>query len=50
MFCPEGVGHSFIILSIQFSATETNYYSITKDTYDAVTIEGIERGWPLPPE
>lgn len=27
-----------------------NYYSIDKATYDAITIEGLERGWPLPPE
>ncbi len=30
--------------------TVIKYYSITKETYDAITIEGLERGWPLPPE
>lgn len=27
-----------------------NYYSINKQTYDAISNEGIERGWPFPPE
>ena len=32
MFCPKGVGRSFIILSIQLSATETSY--TISDRYD----------------
>lgn len=27
-----------------------DYYAITEETYDAITNEGLERGWPLPPE
>ncbi len=41
MFCPKGVGHSFIILSIHLSATETNYAKILFQTAIAKNIAVI---------